>query len=90
MPRSKWGIPKKKSQFICLKCLRSDGVSTDGIQRIHGQRKSGHIKDTWCCYCGDVKVLEVRYKDYYCDGMEKAKRLHDKLYPEPENAIATN
>lgn len=80
MSRYKYGNPKKKSSFICLKCGRTDGV-LDGIQRIHGSREKGHIKDMYCAHCGErTKCLEVRYCDYLPEMKEKAEELHKEYY----------
>lgn len=52
------------SRFICLSCLHTDTVAINGIQRGSSQREYGHIKDSVCIKCGDVKTMEVRENDY--------------------------
>ena len=53
------------SRFICLSCLHTDTVAINGIQRGSSQREYGHIKDSVCIKCGDVKTMEVRENDYF-------------------------
>ena len=74
--------PKKQSRFLCLKCGRTDGC-VEGIQRNGHEREKYHIKDLWCCYCKETThCLEIRYKDYLPDMIEKAEQLHEKYYGE--------
>lgn len=81
MGRCRFGNPKKRSEFLCLKCMRKDGTM-NGIQRVHGQREKLHVKDMYCCHCKeDVKALEIRYNDYMSDDfMYTALRLHREYY----------
>ena len=76
------GNPKKKSRWICLKCLKENHVG-DGIQRGSRQREKYHIKDL-SCLCSDIneqtKNLEVRYCDNFQEMMIKAKKIHRKFY----------
>lgn len=44
MSKRKWGYPKYGSRFICLSCMKENQLGA-GIQRIHGQREEGHIKE---------------------------------------------
>lgn len=75
------GKPKKGSRFICLKCLKMDGCTCNGIQRIWGLREGDHRKTQWCAFCKEeVRALEVREIDYLPDKMEIANMLHDKYY----------
>lgn len=70
-----------QSQFICLKCLRMDLVSGDGIARLHGQREDNHVKDLWCCNCRErVKTLEVRPGDDIAVKKHNAKIKRRKYY----------
>ena len=75
------GNPKKKSQFICLRCLKINQLG-DGIQRTQ-QREKGHIKDL-TCMCTNLKIitknLEVRYCDDFQEMMKKAMELRPKYY----------
>lgn len=68
------------SRFICLSCLHTDTVAINGIQRGSSQREYGHIKDSVCIKCGDVKTMEVRENDYFPDIMEMAVEKHNELY----------
>lgn len=73
------GNPKKKSQFICLRCLKINQLG-DGIQRIQ-QREKGHIKDLTCLSCGCItKNLEIRYCDWLEEMMDRAEKLHIEYY----------
>lgn len=76
------GNPKRKSRFICLKCLKENHVG-EGIQRIGRQRENGHIKDI-VCLCTklqtETKNLEVRYCDNFQYMMDKAEKLHIEYY----------
>lgn len=84
----KIGNPKKKSRFICLKCGKMDQC-IDGIQRNGREREKYHIKDMWCCHCKEeTKCLEVRYKDYLPDILQRAEILHDKYYGRNRNAVS--
>ena len=75
------GNPKKKSQFICLRCLKINHLG-DGIQRSQ-QREKFHIKDL-TCMCVNLeeitKNLEVRYCDDFQEMMNKAMELRPKYY----------
>ena len=81
MCRCRMGNPKKKSQFICLRCLRINQLG-DGIQR-NQQREKFHIKDL-TCMCVNLeeitKNLEVRYCDSFDEMMDKAEELHREYY----------
>lgn len=67
MGRAKVFNGKLNSQFICLKCLRSDGLP-NGILRLHNMKGKNHIKDLYCVHCREVtKCLEVRSNDYLPD-----------------------
>ena len=89
MNRVRYGNPKKKSRFICLKCGRMDGT-LDGIQRIHGAREKGHIKDMYCVHCrGTTKCLEVRYCDYLPDMIIRSENLRPKYYSENSCPMAS-
>ena len=68
------------SRFICLSCLHTDTVAINGIQRGSSQREYGHIKNSVCVKCGDVKTIEVRENDYFPDIMEMAVEKHNELY----------
>ena len=81
------GNPKRASRFICLCCLNYKTTYIPGIQR-KNQRKLDHIKDSACITCGDVKTMEVRYKDYLPDIMRKAIIKHNELYN--DNIIEVN
>lgn len=73
------GNPKRKSRFICLKCLNINEVG-DGIQRAN-QREKGHVKDLHCISCGCVtKNIEVRHCDWLEEIKDKAEKLHIKYY----------
>ena len=52
--KCKYGNPKKKSEFICLKCLDWKFTYIQGIQRVK-QREIGHIKETL-----DFNIREIR------------------------------
>ena len=81
MCRCKYGNPKKRSSFICLKCLQINQLG-DGIQRSQ-QREKFHIKDL-TCMCVNLeeitKNLEVRYCDDFQEMMNKAMELRPKYY----------
>lgn len=73
------GDPKKRSKFICCKCLKENRVG-DGIQR-RRQREKGHTKDLFCLCCQEVtKNTEVRYCDSFQELMLKAEKVHIELY----------
>ena len=75
----RYGNPKKRSSFICLKCLHT-GIS--GIQR-KKQREKFHIKTLFCCKCEtDTKHVEIRYCDWLKEIQDKAKELHIEYYGE--------
>lgn len=77
--RCRMGNPKKKSRFICLKCLRINEVG-DGIQRTN-QREKLHIKDLHCIFCGyTTKNIEVRHCDWLEEIKHKAEKLHIEYY----------
>ena len=77
--RCRMGNPKKKSRFICLKCLRINEVG-DGIQRTN-QREKLHIKDLHCIFCGcTTKNIEVRHCDWIEEIKDKAEKLHSEYY----------
>lgn len=82
MCRCKYGNPKKKSRWICLRCLKENHVG-DGIQRGGKQREKNHVKDL-VCMCTNLgiatKNLEVRYCDNFQEMMDKAERLHIEYY----------
>lgn len=77
--RNKKSTARHSSKFICLKCLKTDTIATSGIYR-PSQRKYGHIKDTFCVCCGDVKAMEIREHDFFTDIIKLAKIEHEKLY----------
>ena len=79
MCKCKYGNPKKKSEFICLKCLDWKFTYIQGIQRVK-QRELGHIKDKCCTRCGEVKTMEVRHCDYLPDVMKMAMKRHNEDY----------
>jgi hypothetical protein len=82
MSRYKNGNPKKKSRFICCKCLQENMIGT-GIQREHKQREKNHVKDLYCLVDKEVtKNLEVRYCDIFEEMMDKASELHIEYYGE--------
>jgi chromatin remodeling complex protein RSC6 len=82
MSRYKNGNPKKKSRFICCKCLQENMIGT-GIQREHKQREKNHVKDLYCLEDKEVtKNLEVRYCDIFEEMMDKASELHIEYYGE--------
>ena len=75
MCKCRYGNPKKKSRFICLKHLGINHLG-DGIQR-ENQRGKWHIKDLYCPECNaTVKCIEVRYCDYIEEVKIKAEQLH--------------
>lgn len=79
MKQCKYGNPKRKSRFICLKCMKENMVG-QGIQR-YNQREMNHIKDLYCIYCKIVtKNLEVRHCDIFTDKMEYAIILQKEYY----------
>lgn len=80
MCRCRFGNPKKKSQFICLRCLKVNQLG-DGIQRTQ-QREKGHIKDLTCLSCNGIvtKNLEIRYCDWLEEMMAEAEKLHSEYY----------
>lgn len=76
-----YGHPEKKSQFLCLKCLK---LGIDGIQR-ESQRKKFHLKDLYCIYCQtETKHIEIRYCDYMEEIRNEAEKLHTKYYEDEE------
>lgn len=80
MGRNRMGNPKRKSKFICLKCMRNNGVG-DGIQRNNHQREYGHIKDLFCIYCKEeTKNIEIRYCDDYTRLLNIVPELHMTYY----------
>lgn len=80
LSRIKFGNPKKKSRFICLKCMQENSVG-NGIQRGCHQRQLYHIKDLYCIDCKSVtKNMEVRYNDDFLKILNKAKELHSVYY----------
>lgn len=79
MCRYRYGNPKKKSQFICLRCLR---LGIEGIQR-KSQREKFHRKELFCIYCQmETKHIEIRHCDWIEEIKEEAARLHIKYYEE--------
>lgn len=73
------GNPKKKSRWICLKCLKENHVG-DGIQRIN-QREKWHKKELHCIYCNETtKNLELRHCDWLEEIKERAEKLHREIY----------
>ena len=73
------GNPKKKSRFICLRCLNINYVA-DGIQRIN-QREKWHIKDLHCVICNNTtKNIEIRHCDWLEEIKERAEKLHKEYY----------
>ena len=83
MRKQKLGNPKRKSRFICLRCL-NENVVGDGIQR-ENQREFGHIKNLYCLCTGlqeRTKNLEVRYCDNYPDMLIEAEILSIQYYDE--------
>jgi hypothetical protein len=89
MNNCKNGNPKKKSRFICLKCLNYKTTCIDGVQR-KNQRESGHIKDNVCIRCGNVQTMEIRYCDYLPDVMKKAIIKHNELYEDNVEYVDTD
>ena len=80
MRRIKFGNPKKKSRFICLKCGHINGVG-DGIQRGGCQREKFHIKDLYCTNCKAVeKNIEVRYCDCQTEITKEIPKLRLQYY----------
>ena len=80
MCRCKYGNPKKKSQFICLRCLNINQLG-NGIQRSN-QREKFHVKDLTCILCGGIvtKNLEIRYCDWVEEIKNQAEKLHMEYY----------
>lgn len=77
MGKIKMGNSKKKSSFVCIKCLRK-GI--DGIQR-KGQREKFHKKELYCIFCkSETKHIEVRYCDWMEEVMKEAQKLHNEIY----------
>ena len=77
MCRCRMGNPKKKSRFLCLKCMK---LGIEGIQR-KSQREKGHIKDLYCFNCNtETKHIEVRYCDWLEEIKEQAEKLHIEYY----------
>ena len=71
------GNPKKKSRFLCLKCMK---LGIEGIQR-KSKREKGHIKDLYCFNCNaETKHIEVRYCDWLEEIKEQAEKLHIEYY----------
>lgn len=75
------GNGKKKSRFICCKCLNENFIG-DGIQRGGKQREKYHVKNLDCLVCKGEKTknVEIRYCDDYLEIMDKAIELHEKYY----------
>lgn len=81
MKQCKYGNPKRKSRFICLKCLTENQMG--GLQRINYQREKGHIKSLTCIKCGErTRNLEVRYCDWFEEMMDKAIEIRREYYSE--------
>lgn len=81
MKQCKYGNPKRKSRFICLKCLTENQMG--GFQRLNGQREKGHIKNLSCIKCKErTKNLEVRYCDWFEEMMDKAVEIRREYYSE--------
>lgn len=81
MKQCKYGNPKRKSRFICLKCMKENQMG--GIQRINYQREKGHIKNLTCIKCNEVtKNLEIRYCDWLEEMMDKAFEIRGEYYNE--------
>ena len=73
------GNPKKRSRFICLRCLNINQLG-DGIQRSQ-QRKKFHIKDLTCMNCQCItKNIEIRHCDWQEEIKDKAEKLHIRYY----------
>jgi hypothetical protein len=71
------GNPKKRSRFICLKCL-NEGI--EGIQRTK-QREKFHCKELYCIYCNETtKHIEIRHCDWIEEIKDKAEKLHIEYY----------
>lgn len=79
------GNPKKKSRFICCKCMKENLVGA-GIQRGGHQREKNHVKDLLClnspCNGETTKNLEIRYCDDFLEMLSKVPELHTKYYGE--------
>lgn len=78
------GNPKKKSRFICLRCMKENMVGA-GIQRCGHQREKNHVKDLLCLNQGCshmqfTKNLEIRYCDDFLEMLSKVPALHTKYY----------
>lgn len=78
------GNPKKKSRFICCKCMKENLVGA-GIQRGGHQREKNHVKDLLCLNQGcshmpSTKNLEIRYCDDFLEMLDKVPELHTKYY----------
>lgn len=77
------GNPKHSSRFICLRCLKENGVG-DGIPRPK-TKEIDHIKDITCLCVGlqiKTKNLEVRWCDNFTERMERAVELKPRYYDE--------
>ena len=73
------GKPKRKSRYICLKCLNENCVG-EGIQRIN-QREKFHLKELYCVFCRqETKNLEIRHCDWFEEIKERAEKLHIEFY----------
>ncbi len=72
---------KPGSRFICLKCLKFNGVG-EGIQR-KVIRPKFHIKDIFCVGCDCItKNVEVRYDDFYEEVSPQLEELNKRYYME--------
>lgn len=44
-------------------------------------RKENHVKNQWCAFCKEeVKALEIREKDFYCEKRVEEEILHEEYY----------
>lgn len=84
--RRRYGNPKKKSRFVCIKCGQENHI-IDGVQRVN-QREYLHIKDCECIHCKCVtKNVEIRYCDDYSTVMESLPELYDIYYGNKEKKV---
>ena len=78
MCRCRFGNPKKKSQFYCLKHLGINHLG-EGIQRTQ-PRETWHIKDLYCPVCNEtVKGLEIKRDEFEKTTTMKIKRFAELI-----------
>lgn len=79
------GNPRRKSRFICLRCMKENQLG-DGIQHGKHQRSKWHIKDLTCfnpkCAGMITKNIEVRFCDDYGEVFNKAIEIRGEYYDE--------